>query len=102
MQININGNWKHTDDLISAFEAERNDAAGFWPLEELNGSLEDNGLTEEEAEELTVEEAVSLVGWDILGQADVTGSIVCESNGRTIVVCDVNGPWAIDVTGVLG
>jgi hypothetical protein len=35
------------------------------------------------------------------GDLDPTGNIVAVSGDRLIVICDANGPWAVDVTDAI-
>jgi hypothetical protein len=70
-------------DLMDAWRAGNNAGDGF-----ALGSIDD-------APQAAVESTNTMTH-----QGDLTpdGAVVASDHGRVIVVCDSNGPWAVDVT----
>jgi hypothetical protein len=92
MRIRTKDGYWHGDasELMNAWRRGNDAGRGYAVGSSPAGNVSDESPTS----------AAEYEGYRVEGDLDPTGNIVAVDDDRIIVICDHNGPWAVDVTVV--
>lgn len=48
-------------------------------------------------EDDSLEDAADSAGWDVIDTVYPEGHLICDTGAGTVLLCDHNGPWVVDV-----